>query len=134
MDDSPLHSLPEEWSDDRPHDLTATCWCEPDLQAVHDVDGSHAGWVVVHRRPLPDEVLHAFHARWADIVKPRGKWDHDQVMRELYDFGQLLDEVPKVYLTITGGRIAKPNTIAAAVLGEHAEQCPLRCDHDDEDA
>lgn len=67
------------------------------------------------------EVAEAFYDMWADIVKPGGQWDHDQVMRELYDYKMLLDNVPKVYDHVTGGRVSKPNTLASAVQGQADE-------------
>ncbi|MFG1857558.1 hypothetical protein ACGFJT_37390 [Actinomadura geliboluensis] len=48
---------------------------------------------------------------WKQIVeRPDGTLDLDQVKRELHDYHQLLQKIPKVYDEITGGRISKPNT------------------------
>lgn len=62
------------------------------------------------------EVLVAFEKTWRSIVMPAGHWDHDLVMRELYDYGMLLDNVPLVYDHVTRGAVSKPNTIAADVI------------------
>lgn len=57
---------------------------------------------------------------WKDLVEDEhGNLDKDKVMRELSDFSVMLDEVPKVYDHVTGGRISKPNTCASAVIAEH---------------
>lgn len=90
------------------------------------------------------EVAEAFADMWADIVMPGGEWDHDQVMRELYDYKMLLDNVPKVYDHVTQGRISKPNTLAYEVIGQadevaendrklflHADLMPLIDEMDD---
>lgn len=57
---------------------------------------------------------------WKSIVEhPDGSLNRDQVMRELYDYWILLEEVPRAYDEVTCGRFSKPNTdhgwIVAAV-------------------
>lgn len=60
---------------------------------------------------------------WKGIVEHAdGSLNRDQMMRELHDFHALLDEVPKVYDEVTGGRISKPNTAAHHVIGEANER------------
>lgn len=54
---------------------------------------------------------------WKEIVEnPDGTLNRDQVMRELHDYRVLLEEVPKVYDEVTGGRLSKPNTAACHVI------------------
>jgi hypothetical protein len=79
---------------------------------------------------VPDEVWAVFRDFWADIVTPGGQWDLGQVMRELFDYKALLDEVPKVYSEITNGLIGKPNTAADAVLAAHEDTCHRYCDEE----
>lgn len=54
---------------------------------------------------------------WREIVEnPDGTLNRDQVMRELHDYRTLLEEVPKAYDEVTGGRLSKPNTAAQHVI------------------
>jgi len=59
---------------------------------------------------------------WKNIVEVNGVLDKDKVMRELSDYHFMLQEVPKVYCEVSGGRISKPNTYAFEVIGEFNEQ------------
>jgi len=60
-----------------------------------------------------------FDEDWKDLVcNGDGTLDKDKVMRELHDYSILLENVPKVYMHITGGKISKPNTLAGAVIAE----------------
>jgi hypothetical protein len=77
------------------------------------------------------EVEATYREFWASIVEhPDGTLNVDQVKRELHDYRMLLNEVPQVYMHITGGIISKPNTLASAVIpvaDEHYEES-LECD------
>ena len=44
---------------------------------------------------------------WSDIIYKDGKIDEEQVMKELADFSYILDQLPKVYVHITGGLLSK---------------------------
>lgn len=67
----------------------------------------------------PDHYLSVYEDVWKSIVENEdGTLNVDQVKRELSDYAGLLDEVPKVYMEISGGRISYPNTYASSVLGE----------------
>lgn len=59
---------------------------------------------------------------WKALVETDGQLDPDKVMRELHDYKTVLDEVPKVYDHVTGGRISKPNTRAEHVIGAHDDR------------
>ncbi len=60
-----------------------------------------------------------FEEDWKELVcKEDGVLDKDKVMRELHDYSVLLENVPKVYCHITGGKISKPNTFASVVIAE----------------
>lgn len=59
---------------------------------------------------------------WKDIIYKDGKIDEEQVMKELEDYGFILEEVPKVYCEITGGLLSKPNYKAEVVLAEFNER------------
>jgi hypothetical protein len=68
-----------------------------------------------------------FDAFWADIVLgPDGELNLDQVKRELHDYKMLLNEVPLVYQSVTGGVISKPNTLAREVIALADEVCEER--------
>ena len=55
---------------------------------------------------------------WKKIIYKNGKIDEEQVMKELEDYGFLLEEVPKVYCEITGGLLSKLNYKSEVVLAE----------------
>lgn len=60
---------------------------------------------------------------WSLVYRPRGM-TAKQVRAELTDFHFLLEQVPKIYMHITGGRLSKTNYTADAVIGvadEHLE-------------
>ncbi len=54
----------------------------------------------------------------------------EQIKKELYDYWVLLEEVPKVYETVTGGRISKPNTCSGAVIAEFEDYLTRTADED----
>ena len=67
----------------------------------------------------PDECWDKF---WKRICQnDNGSIDLDQIKKELFDFYTMIDNVPKVYDHITGGRISKPLTDPQVVIDE-AEQ------------
>lgn len=58
---------------------------------------------------------------WKDLVEKDGVLDKDAVMRELHDFHFMMEEVPKVYMEVSGGRISKTNTYAFEVISQFNE-------------
>lgn len=62
---------------------------------------------------------------WRPLVtREDGSIDLDAVKRELHDYRTILEEVPKVYMHVTGDKISKPNTEAMHVIAaadEHFE-------------
>lgn len=70
---------------------------------------------------LESEVAAEFDNFWKPLVTTDGVWDLDQVKRELYDYSQLLHEVPLVYTEVTGNMISKPNTHAFEVINAYRE-------------
>lgn len=60
-----------------------------------------------------EEVWYTF---WKDIVAPNGVLDLEQVKRELYDFWVVMQQVPKVYDHVTGGKVSKIMTDPDAVI------------------
>lgn len=65
-----------------------------------------------------EEVYNDF---WKSIVEVDGKLDIEAVKNELHDFHHMLEEVPKVYMEVSSGRISKPNTYAFEVISEFNE-------------
>lgn len=75
------------------------------------------------RSKLPPEVVEQFETFWKDIVCDKnGRLSKELVMRELYDYGLMLDSVSKVYYHITDGMISKPNTTHTAVISVAEEK------------
>jgi len=62
------------------------------------------------------DVQHDWDTFWAPIVAPKGRINRQQVMRELFDFHQMIQNVSKVYDHVTGGAISKPNAPAHVVI------------------
>ncbi len=61
-------------------------------------------------------------AWWDEIVRrPDGTLDEDLVYQELETFSFLLDQVPRVYDEVTGGRIRKVSTSAFEVIHQAAD-------------
>lgn len=60
---------------------------------------------------------------WKDLVEKNGKLNKDQIMRELSDYYFLLEEVPKVYDAISGGRLSYPNYFSDVMIGQFEERC-----------
>jgi hypothetical protein len=64
-------------------------------------------------------------AWWGKVCYPDGM-TAEQVQNELADFHFMLEQVPKVYMHITGGLLSKPNYFADVVIGAadgHVEAC-----------
>lgn len=70
-------------------------------------------------RLTAEAVERTWRDHWAPLLcDDAGAVDLEKVKRELYDYAQVLDQVPTVYTHITGGRISKPNTLAVIVTTE----------------
>lgn len=54
---------------------------------------------------------------WKKWVYPEGA-NPEEIQNELMDYHEMLEEVSKVYMHVTMGRISKQNTHASAVIGE----------------
>lgn len=54
---------------------------------------------------------------WRDIVEVDGELDREKVKRELVDYHHIMRMVSEVYDECTNGRISKPNTLPAFVIG-----------------
>ncbi|MFD0902358.1 hypothetical protein [Actinomadura sediminis] len=60
---------------------------------------------------------------WREIVEnPDGTLNRDQVMRELYDYRVVMEEVSKAYGEVTGGLLSKPNTAAHHIVAAVEER------------
>lgn len=54
---------------------------------------------------------------WKEIVEnPDGTLNLDAIKAELHDYWFLLEQVPQVYMHITGDMLSKPNYYASAVI------------------
>ena len=73
---------------------------------------------------MPDKIEDVdkiFKELWVPIIfdMENGRLNLEQLKKELYDYSLLLDNVPKVYMEITAGRISKANTLAEVVIAEY---------------
>jgi len=53
---------------------------------------------------------------WKKIIYQRGILNESAMFDELHDYGYLLDQVPKVYDTISNGLLSKPNYPAEVII------------------
>ena len=74
-----------------------------------------------------DEVNKVYDDFWKVIIEPNGEIDFEQVKKELYDYRIVMQEVSKVYLEITDGKLSKPNTSAQYILDEFYERLNEHC-------
>jgi len=57
---------------------------------------------------------------WKNLVEnPDGTLNKDAIMRELFDFSFVMENVTKVYCEITNNRISKANTYAEEIIREY---------------
>lgn len=71
---------------------------------------------------MDKKVEKVFNEFWSEIVcNPDGTLNKEQVMKELYDFHFVLENVPKVYCHITGNKLSKPNYDAQVVIDAFEE-------------
>jgi hypothetical protein len=68
---------------------------------------------------MDDEVKEVYKSFWKPILGFFGLLNFRQVKRELHDFHICIENVPKVYMEVTRGRISKANTLAWEVIGEY---------------
>ena len=77
------------------------------------------------------EVERVWNDFWKPLLTKEGYGvSLDLIKRELFDYYKMLDNVPKVYMAVTGGLLSKPNYDAATVisvyedqLNKHVEEC-----------
>lgn len=63
------------------------------------------------------EVMEKFNSFWRDLVcDEQGNLDLLKVAAELYDYSVVLDQVPRVYMDITNGKLSKPHYEASVVI------------------
>lgn len=55
------------------------------------------------------------------VIDEQGVFNQQQALLELHDFHFMLQEVPKVYMHITNGKLSKPNYYAHVLISEFEE-------------
>lgn len=92
------------------------------LERIND-DGLLSWDLPVAPGTIADEYAKSY---WPPIlVDPDGEFDIAQAKAELVDYANLMREVSKVYMDVTGSMISKPHTLADAVIQVHEERCPI---------
>jgi len=61
----------------------------------------------------------AWEEYWKEIVCPNDILDVEQVKKELSDYLMILDDLPELFMHITGGRCSKTNTDKHVVISLH---------------
>jgi hypothetical protein len=69
---------------------------------------------------MKNEIDKVFKEFWVPIIHDmeNGRLNLEQLKKELFDYYNIMDNVGKVYMEVTGGKISKPNTDASCVIGE----------------
>lgn len=61
-------------------------------------------------------VAEIYNEFWKPLIENDGKIDKEKLMNELYDYHNVMEQVSRVYMELTNGRISKPNTMAYEVI------------------
>jgi hypothetical protein len=64
---------------------------------------------------------------WQPIIAPDGEIDVEQLKKELSDFRWVMEQVPKVYMHITGGTLSKVMYEARTVITYADDECTKIC-------
>ena len=65
------------------------------------------------------EIDECYDSFWREIIEDEaGNVDLNALKIELYDYSRFMEEVSKVYMHVTNGRISKCNTVAEEVIAE----------------
>lgn len=65
-----------------------------------------------------EEIVKNYNDFWKELIEPEGMFDKIQLMKELYDFSVVMEEVSKVYYEISNGKFSKINTDSIYILQE----------------
>lgn len=71
-----------------------------------------------------------FNNFWLPLISTGRQLDIEKIKAELHDFDFVIEQLPKVYSHITGGRLSKHMYEAATVISEHDEVCHEPCEED----
>ena len=63
--------------------------------------------------------LQSIKKKWNWLYNKKGKLIETAVLKEIYDYDYILNQVPKVYEEITNGLLSKPNYPAETILRCH---------------
>jgi hypothetical protein len=66
---------------------------------------------------------------WSGVYAPDGM-KAEQVKAELSDYRFMLEQVPKVYEHVTGGKLSKPNYFASVVIAEADDEVTRLCEEE----
>lgn len=113
---------PEDWRDHRPQmsvvepgvDLEITGCRDCSWRSSEQSYGAAGFGAHLEEMGAPDYMLEYFRF-WAGIVEvPFGHLDRDQVARELFDYGKLMENASSVYSELAD--LSKPNTDPAYII------------------
>jgi hypothetical protein len=82
-----------------PLDLVAEVEEPPDLSDVHGDP--------LDAKKDCQEIERVYQEFWKSLVEPSGWLDKELIKKELFDFWQVMERVPKVYNHVTGGQVSK---------------------------
>lgn len=74
-----------------------------------------------------------FNNFWLPLISTGRQLDIEKIKNEFHDFDFVIEQLPKVYSYITGGRLSKHMYEAAVVISEHDEVCHEICEDDYKD-
>lgn len=60
-----------------------------------------------------------YQEKWKEIIENKdGSLNKEQIMKELFDYSIMLENVPIVYKEVTGGLLSKPHHSANSIICE----------------
>jgi len=69
---------------------------------------------------------------WRDIIYKNGKLDEEQVLKELFDYYFVMQQVPKVYCAITNGQLSKLMYKAETIIAKYEDDLSNNYVHKDD--
>lgn len=60
---------------------------------------------------------------WKPFLQTKGKWSERKIRNEMHDLVFVYEQVGKVYMELTGGKLSKPMYYADTIIQEHEQAC-----------
>lgn len=60
---------------------------------------------------------------WKPLLQTKGKWSERKIRNEIHDLDFVFEQVGRVYMALTGGKLSKPSYYADTIIQEHEQAC-----------